>query len=66
MTPSTNRIKYKQDLIDDLEQEYVAFFNSGGGDIVIGVCKDGSVVGVQNLDKIQLKIAEIQTVENTL
>ncbi|GHV23938.1 hypothetical protein AGMMS49959_18820 [Planctomycetales bacterium] len=40
MTPSTNRIEYKQDLGDDLEQEAVAFLNSGGGDIVIGVCKD--------------------------
>ncbi|GHT01322.1 hypothetical protein FACS1894108_14900 [Planctomycetales bacterium] len=41
MTTATNRIEYKRDLSDDLEQDAVAFFNSGGGDIIIGVYKDG-------------------------
>ncbi|GHT08230.1 hypothetical protein FACS1894139_17670 [Planctomycetales bacterium] len=38
MPPSTNRIEYKRELGDDLEQEAVAFLDSGGGDIIIGVC----------------------------
>jgi predicted HTH transcriptional regulator len=58
MTTETNRIEYKRELSDDLEQEVVAFLNSGGGDIVIGICDDGRVAGVQNPDKIQLQIAD--------
>ncbi|GHT08239.1 hypothetical protein FACS1894139_17700 [Planctomycetales bacterium] len=38
MPPSTNPIESEQDLTDDIEQESVAFLNSGGGDIVIGAC----------------------------
>ena len=51
----TNRIEYKGKLTSDLEQEVVAFLNSEGGDIFLGVRKDGSVVGVLNPDDIQLK-----------
>ena len=37
MNPETNRIEYKQELIDDLEKEVVAFLNyQEGGIIYIG------------------------------
>ena len=40
MNPETNRIEYKQELIDDLEKEVVAFLNyQEGGIIYIGIDK---------------------------
>jgi len=54
----TNRIEYKEKLTSDLEQEAVAFLNSEGGDIFLGIRKDGSVAGISNPDDIQLKIAD--------
>jgi len=56
MNLETNRIEYKEKLTDDLEKEVVAFLNSKGGDIYIGVKDDGAAVGVKNPDKIQLEI----------
>ena len=35
MNPETNRIEYKQELIDDLEKEVVAFLNYQEGGIFI-------------------------------
>ncbi|MCL2557085.1 MAG: putative DNA binding domain-containing protein, partial [Treponema sp.] len=54
----TNRIEFKEKLTDDFEKEAVGFLNSEGGDIYIGIRKDGSVVGVPNPDEIQRKIAD--------
>jgi predicted HTH transcriptional regulator len=58
MFQETNRIEYKEKLTSDLELEAVAFLNSEGGDIFLGIRKDGSVAGVSNPDDIQLKIAD--------
>lgn len=51
----TNRIEFKRELNDKLERVVVSFLNnSEGGEIYIGVDNDGSVVGVENPDDIQL------------
>jgi predicted HTH transcriptional regulator len=54
----TNRIEHKEKLTDDLEKGVVAFLNSRGGNIYIGIAKNGSVVGVSNPDKAQLQIKD--------
>ena len=54
----TNRLEYKETLSDSFEKTAVAFLNSDGGDIFIGTLNDGSVVGVPNPDKLQLKIVD--------
>jgi predicted HTH transcriptional regulator len=54
----TNRSEYKEKLTDALEKEVVAFLNAKGGDICIGIKKDGSVIGVKNPDELQLKIKD--------
>jgi predicted HTH transcriptional regulator len=54
----TNRLEYKEKLTDDIEKSVVAFLNSKGGNIYIGIANDGTVVGVDNPDKIQLKIKD--------
>lgn len=55
----TNRIENKEQLNEDFEQEVIAFLNyKEGGIIYVGVRKDGQVVGVQDIDLIQLQIKD--------
>ncbi len=55
----TNRIENKEQLNEDFEQEVIAFLNyKEGGIIYVGVRKDGQVVGVDNLDPMQLQIKD--------
>jgi len=58
-THEDDKTEFKLELNDKLEKEVVAFLNSPkGGDIYIGVGDDGSVVGVEDVDKIQLAISD--------
>jgi predicted HTH transcriptional regulator len=51
--------EFKRQLTDTLEKEVVAFLNSDkGGDIYIGVDDDGTILGVDNPDKLQLAIID--------
>lgn len=57
----TNRIEYKRELTPelDIEKEVVAFLNyKEGGFIYIGIEKDGSVVGVDDVDGCMLKVKD--------
>ena len=54
----SNRQEFKEKLTDNLEREVVAFLNSNGGQIYIGIKKDGSVIGVHNADELQLQIKD--------
>ena len=54
----TNRREYKEQVTENLEKEVVAFLNSNGGRIYIGIRKDGEVVGVDNPDEMQLQIKD--------
>lgn len=60
MQPSeTNRVEYKLKLTEGLEKEVVAFLNSReGGEIFIGVDKQGAVIGLDDLDGDMLKIKD--------
>jgi predicted HTH transcriptional regulator len=51
-------VEYKEKLADSLEKEAVAFLNARGGNIYIGVKDNGDVVGVSNIDKIQLQVKD--------
>ena len=46
----TKHIEYKQKVTPELEKEVVAFLNSEGGAIYIGVDKEGHTVGVASAD----------------
>lgn len=49
--------EFKSKLNDDFEKEVVAFVNSSeGGHIYIGIDDNGTVLGIEQLDKIQLQI----------
>ena len=57
----TNRIEFKRELTDklDIEKEVVAFLNyREGGIIYIGIEKNGTVVGVKDIDGDMLKIKD--------
>ena len=59
LPPESNRLEYKRELTDKLEREVVAFLNSGdGGEIYIGIDKDGTICGVAKSDAVQLTIKD--------
>jgi len=54
----THRQEFKETLADTLEREVVAFLNANGGKIYIGISDDGTAIGVDNSDTIQLQIKD--------
>ena len=59
MLQESNRIELKEKLNDKLEKEICAFLNNReGGTLYIGVADDGTVVGVEDADLLQKKVAE--------
>lgn len=55
----TNRIENKEYLNEDFEQEVIAFLNyQDGGIIYVGINKKGQIVGIQDIDLIQLQIKD--------
>ena len=59
----TERTELKKILNDTLQKEIVAFLNSFDGVIYIGVDDDGTVIGVDNIDDTQKRIADIITTQ---
>ena len=54
-------VELKRNLNDTFEKELVAFLNTCDGTIYLGVEDDGTILGIDNLDKTMLKIADIIT-----
>ena len=57
----TNRIEYKRELNSelDIEKEVIAFLNyKEGGFIYIGIDKDGTIVGVDDVDDCMLRLKD--------
>lgn len=52
-------IELKSIAADDVKKEIVAFANSAGGIIYVGVADDGAVLGVENADECVLRIANM-------
>lgn len=48
--------EFKRDYVDDIKYAIVAFANTDGGNIYIGLNDDGSVIGVDNPDQTVLRI----------
>ena len=51
-------MELKKVLTNDLEAEIVSFLNSHSGTIYIGVDNNGEVVGIDDYDKVSLRIAD--------
>ncbi len=52
----TENIEFKSELTDDLYQEVIAFANTDGGIIYIGIDNNGNAVGIENIDETYLRI----------
>ncbi|MFV0520711.1 MAG: RNA-binding domain-containing protein [Lachnospirales bacterium] len=52
----TEKIELKEIYTDDLKKEIIAFCNTNGGVIYIGVNDSGEIVGLQNIDETASKI----------
>lgn len=59
----TETSELKRVLNDTLPKEIDAFLNSFDGNIYIGIEDDGTVIGVENLDDVQKRIADIITTQ---
>ena len=55
----TEKTELKQKLTDALPKEIVAFLNTEGGTIFVGVDDSGKVCGVNNVDDSLKKIADV-------
>ena len=51
MQYESDRIKYKSEMIDDIYKEVIAFANTDGGVIYLGIDDQGNLVGIENVDE---------------
>jgi ATP-dependent DNA helicase RecG len=59
MRQESKTTEFKREYTDDLKYAVVAFANTDGGKIYIGINDDGSVQGVQNADGTMLRITNM-------
>ena len=51
--------EFKSALTGDIYKEVIAFANTNGGSIYIGIADDGTVVGVSDSDQTMLRLSNI-------
>ncbi|MBQ6211591.1 MAG: putative DNA binding domain-containing protein, partial [Ruminococcus sp.] len=49
--------EFKREYVDDIKKSVIAFANTNGGSIFIGIDNDGTPVGVEDTDDCQLKLS---------
>lgn len=54
-----DRTEFKEIINADFKKEIVAFANTNGGDIYVGVSDDGAIVGIENADKEMQRITSM-------
>ena len=52
-------LEYKETISSSLSREFVAFANTAGGKILLGVRDDGSVRGIEDTNEIRARIQDI-------
>ena len=50
MQYESERIEYKSQMIDDIYKEVIAFANTDGGVIYLGIDDKGNLIGIDNVD----------------
>ena len=48
-------VEFKREYVPDIRKEVIAFANTEGGTVYIGVSDVGTVIGVENIDEEMLK-----------
>lgn len=56
MLAESKTIEFKREYTDEIKKTVIAFANTDGGRIYIGVEDDGSVIGVADIDDVTLKV----------
>ena len=56
MKPEGMTLEYKRQYTDDIRKTVLAFANTEGGDIYIGISDDGSVHGIEDVDAVMLAV----------
>ena len=57
MQYESERIEYKSQMVDDIYKEVIAFANTDGGVIYLGIDDKGNLVGIDDVDE-ELKLLE--------
>ena len=52
-------VELKREVNADFKKEIIAFANSEGGEIFVGIDKNGSIVGVDNAEKVMEQIGNM-------
>lgn len=52
-------VELKSEIVGDICKEVIAFANTKGGTLYIGVGNDGSIVGVDNADRVTLQLSNM-------
>lgn len=50
-------VEFKQEYVSGIRKEVMAFANADGGIVLVGVRKDGVVIGIDDPDGVMLQIA---------
>ncbi len=50
-------VEFKQEYVEDIRKEVIAFANAEGGTVYVGIRKDGKVVGLTDPDETMLRVA---------
>lgn len=56
MTGESLTVEYKREYTDEIKKTIIAFANTDGGELLIGVDDDGTVSGVSDPDDVMLKV----------
>lgn len=56
MTGESLTVEYKREYCDEIKKTIIAFANTDGGELLIGVDDDGTVLGVDDPDGMMLKV----------
>lgn len=56
MLPESKTIEYKREFTDDIKKTVIAFANTDGGKIFVGVADDGNILGVSQPDMVTLQV----------
>ena len=56
MQYESERIEYKSQMIDDIYKEVIAFANTDGGVIYLGIDDKGNQIGIDNVDETYMRL----------
>lgn len=53
----SDTVEFKSEYVEDIRKEVIAFANTNGGTLYIGIADDGTAIGISDIDEIILKVS---------